>query len=126
MHGLLRVLVLVNNDFSHGLLRSQRFLLNFRRSLRLIGLILNNINLDANSRVEFLSELILLILLVGIDGLLRHILMSCFAEGEGLVDIIDRLNCVVFHSGKDVFGGKGCGSRILFEELASFSLKGLL
>ena len=100
-------------------------MLSFRRSLRLICLILNNVNLDADSRVELLSELILLILLVGIDGLLRHIFMSCFAEGQSLVDIIYRLNCVVFHSGKDVFGGKGCGSRILFEELASFSLKGL-
>lgn len=43
-----------------------------------------------------------------------------------MVDVINRLDCVVFHSGKDVFGGKGCGSRVLFEELASFSLKGLL
>lgn len=123
LHGLLCVLVLVNNDFSHGLLRSQRLLLNFRRRLRLIGLILNNVYLDADCGVEVLSELILL---VGIDGLLRHILMSCFAEGKGLVDIINRLDCVIFHTGKDVFCGKGCGCRVLLEELASFSLKGFL
>lgn len=101
LHCLLCIFVLVHNNFGHSLLRGQWFLVNFWSGLRLVSLIFNHINLNTYCGCKILSEVILLL---RVDRLLRNILLT-FPKGKCLVYIINWLDCMVFDSCKNIFGG---------------------